>query len=226
MLFYSSSILAYQLHVVTENFPSYQAINKDGKLEGPAAEKVRNILAHSNIAYQINIESWATAYSAVKRDSNTCIFSIGRNRARENQFNWLFPIAKFTSSFYALKDSNIVMNDLEDAFKYRTAVIRNNFSHQYLKEHGFSEEKNLVIVSTFNKVLELLETRRSVLDLVVLSDTQVNSVDNKETMMRFLKPVFALANLDQQLYFACNLDVPKNVTDKIIKSYQSLYLQN
>jgi polar amino acid transport system substrate-binding protein len=112
---------------------------------------------------------------------------------------------------------------LEDALKYRTAVIRNNFSHQYLKEHGFTEQSQLVVISSFNKVLEILRTRKNQLDLVVLGDSQVQDASKNNLLMQHLEPVLKLDNINNELYFACNKSVPEYITDKLKDSYKKLY---
>lgn len=221
----STKTFAYTLNIVTELFPTYQYLDKQGNLAGPTVTKVRNILADADIDYSLSVEPWHVAYSAVKRDPNTCIFSIGRNNQREDMFNWVFPVGQFTSSFYALKSRNLKLSVLEDALKYRTAVIRNNFSHQYLKEHGFNEQEQLVVISSFSKVLEILETRKNQLDLVVLGDSQVQDASKDNKLMQHLEPLLKLENINNQLYFACNKSVPDYILDKLHSSSKSLYPQ-
>ena len=103
-------------------------------------------------------------------------------------------------------------------------MIRNNFSHQYLKENGFTEQEQLVVISSFSKVLEILETRKNQLDLVVLGDSQVQDASKSNKLMQHLEPVLKLDHFDNQLYFACNKSVPEYITDKLMKSFEQLSL--
>lgn len=224
---FSSKTFSFTLNVVTELFPAYQYLDKSGNLSGPTVEIVKSVLSHTNISYKLTHEPWNITYNALKRNPDTCVFSIGRNSEREEMFNWVFPVGKFTSSFYALKTRNINLEVLEDALKYRTAVIRNNFSHQYLKEHGFTEQSQLVVISSFNKVLEILETRKNQLDLVVLSDSQVQDASSSNELMTHLEPIFQL-NLqkDNKLYFACNKQVPDYIINQLMESYSHLYKES
>lgn len=223
LLFLSTKPSAFTLNIVTELFPTYQYLDENGRLSGPTVDKVKEVFAHADIKYQLNVEPWHVAYSAVTRNPETCIFSVGRNNEREDKFNWIFPVGRFTSSFYALKSRNLKLSVLEDALKYRTAVIRNNFSHQYLKEHGFTEQSQLVVISSFNKVLEILRTRKNQLDLVVLGDSQVQDASKNNQLMQHLEPVLKLDNINNELYFACNKSVPEYITDKLKDSYKKLY---
>lgn len=221
---FSFKSFSFTLNVVTELFPAYQYLDKSGKLSGPTVEIVKNVLGHANIDYKLTYEPWNITYNALKRNPDTCVFSIGRNNEREDMFNWVFPVGQFTSSFYALKSRNINLEVLEDALKYRTAVIRNNFSHQYLKEHGFTEQYQLVVISSFNRVLEILETRKNQLDLVVLSDSQVQDASLNNKLMTHLEPVLQLdLQQNNMLYFACNKQVPDYIIKDVVQSYDSLY---
>ena len=225
-LLFSTKLFAYTLNIVTELFPTYQYLDADGKLAGPTVSKVTSVLVDANIQFNLSVQPWHIAYNAVQRDSDTCIFSIGRNNEREDMFSWLFPVAEFSSSFYALKSRKIKLDVLEDALKYRTAVIRNNFSHQYLKENGFTEQSQLVVISSFNNVLDILKTRKKQLDLVVLGDAQVKAASKNSTLLAELEPILPIQNINNKLYFACNKRVPEYVTDKIKRTFKTLSRQS
>ncbi|MCF2856080.1 transporter substrate-binding domain-containing protein [Pseudoalteromonas sp. SMS1] len=218
-----SSIVAhaqYKLNVVTENFPNFQYINGEGELIGAAADKVRMVLDNAQIDYHISVQTWTTAYNTAARDSNTCIFSMAKNDQRGEKFNWIFPISKFTTSFYALKSSRIDIESVEDAKQYKVAVIKDNYSHQFLVKNGFIEGYNLVLINSFDRVFELLEARRSFVDLVILSDNQFKFKQQHDSRSGLLEPVLTLENLNTQLYFACNKNLAPHITKKIKLAYK------
>ncbi|KAF7764512.1 polar amino acid transport system substrate-binding protein [Pseudoalteromonas citrea] len=218
---FSSRVFATTLSVVTEEFPLFQYY-KNGELVGSSVEKVTDVLKRANIDYQIGVNRWSVSYIAATRDPNTCIFSMGRSSTREHLFTWVFPIAHFTTSFYGLKSENIQVNVLGDAKKYKTGVIRNNYSHQYLQARGFSEDQHLVMLSNFDRVFELLQTRKGLLDLVILSDTQFDYRAQTDPFTKQLEKVFTLKNQGAQLYFACNKQVDKDIIEKISNAYKAL----
>ncbi|MDP4486457.1 MULTISPECIES: transporter substrate-binding domain-containing protein [Pseudoalteromonas] len=223
ILLMSFSALAYTLNIVTENFPDFQYLNEKGELIGRSADKVRAVLDDSGIDYTINVLSWPAAYNAALRKEDTCVFSTARNTIRENEFTWVFPIDTFSTSFYALRESKIKLNKLEDAQAYRTAVIRDNFSHQFLMEHGFQEGKQLILINSFDKVFELLKTRKDFVDLVILSDAQFRFRSAKEHTAQLLEPVYTLEQFNTSLYLACNKNVPKHILEKLKDTYNALY---
>ncbi|MEJ6476365.1 substrate-binding periplasmic protein [Pseudoalteromonas piscicida] len=225
ILLISFSTRAFTLNIVTENFPDFQYQNEKGELIGRAADKVRAVLDSSGIDYTINVLSWPAAYNAALRKSDTCVFSTAKNNAREHEFEWVFPIDAFTTSFYALREREIQLTSIEDAKAYRTAVIRENFSHQFLMEHGFQEGRQLLIINSFDKVFELLKTRKDFVDLVVLSDAQFRFRSTNEKTARLLEPVYTLDEFNTSLYLACNKNVPKYILNKIGDAYQALYAE-
>ncbi|WP_440056686.1 amino acid ABC transporter substrate-binding protein (plasmid) [Pseudoalteromonas sp. T1lg65] len=222
-LLYSNCSYAFTLNIVTENFPDFQHQNAENKLVGKAADKVRAVLERSEIDYAINVLNWSVAYNAALRREDTCIFSIARNEIRENELTWVFPISTFTTSFYALRENSITLETIDDAKQYRTAVIRDNFSHQYLLHKGFVEGKQLILINSFDKVFQLLKTRKDFVDLVILSDAQYRFRAESEPTARALEPVYTLNKLGATLYFACNKQVPEHIINRLSRSYKQLY---
>ncbi|MCF6439600.1 transporter substrate-binding domain-containing protein [Pseudoalteromonas luteoviolacea] len=214
----------YTLNIVTENFPKFQYLNGEGELVGSAVDKVKAVLDESKINYRISVQSWTTAYNTAARDENTCIFSMAKNEVRSEKFNWIFPISKFTTSFYALKSSQISLETIEDTKQYKVAVIKDNYSHQFLIKNGFIEGYNLVLINSFDRVFELLATRRKFVDLVILSDNQFEFKRQNEPNSALLEPVLTLRNLDTELYFACNKGLSPHVMRRITSSYEKLKL--
>ncbi|WP_261591452.1 substrate-binding periplasmic protein [Pseudoalteromonas holothuriae] len=214
---------ANTLNIMTEEFPDFQYTNKDGKFIGSAVEKVKAVLDKAEIDYVFSINQWSVTYNAVQRNSNSCIFSIARSEPREALFDWVFPISRFTTSFYGLRSRSYAINKLDDVKQYKTAVIRQNFSHLYLNDHGFEEDQHLIMISSFDKVFELLTTRKGLVDLVILSDVQFDHKSKTQSATLLLEKKYTLSNLGAQLYFACNKKLAPKIKEKIIDSYNALY---
>ncbi|WP_419148094.1 amino acid ABC transporter substrate-binding protein [Pseudoalteromonas 'SMAR'] len=214
---------AFTLNIVTENFPDFQYTNEEGQLIGHAANKVRAVLDGSGLDYSINVLSWPVAYNAALRRDDTCIFSTARNKSREHELEWVFPITRFSTSFYALRERNITLASMTDARQYQTAVIRDNFSHQFLMEHGFVEGKELILINSFDRIFKLLKERKDFVDLVILSDAQYRFRSLTEETAQLLEPVYTLENFQSTLYLACNKSMPKYVINKLSTAYQRLY---
>ncbi|MBQ4799121.1 transporter substrate-binding domain-containing protein [Pseudoalteromonas sp. MMG006] len=212
---------AAEISIVTEVFPDFQYIDSNGQLAGRSVDKVRKALASTDIQYSMSANSWAVSYNAVLRDENTCIFSIVKLPNRADKFSWVAELENFDSAIYALKSRNIRLNTLNDAKKYKTAVLRDNFSHHYLLDRGFSETKNLLIIDSLDKIDKLISTRHNILDFVILSNKQFNFRAKREPKLKLLEPVLTLNTKQSSLYFACNKNMEQSLQDKLSAAFNA-----
>ena len=196
-----------KLPYVTEVFPDFQYLNKDNQLVGRSVDKVHKALEGTGINYSISANNWAISYNAALRDKNTCLFSIVRLPNRESKFTWVGELESFDSAIYGLKSRSIKLNTLNDAKGYKIAVLRDNFSHHYLLERGFSESRHLLLIDSLDKIDKLISTRHEILDFVVLSKKQFNYRIKTEPKLRLLEPVLNLNTSKSPLYFACNINM-------------------
>ncbi|GAA78317.1 ABC transporter substrate-binding protein [Pseudoalteromonas sp. BSi20495] len=213
---------ATEITIVTEVFPDFQYINEDNKLIGRSVDKVHKALEGSGINYTMLAYSWAISYNATLRDKNTCIFSIVRLPNRENKFTWIGELESFDSAIYGLKSRGIKLNTLNDAKKYKIAVLRDNFSHHYLLERGFSESKHLLLIDSLDKIDKLISTRDDILDFVVLSKKQFDYRIQAEPRLKLLEPVLSLNTTQSPLYFACNINMDPALVTQLKAAFKNI----
>lgn len=129
------------LTILTENAGEGNYITKDGSLSGHNVEIVREIMKRLGQNQMIEPVPWARGYYMAQNDPDTMLFSTSRIPERENLFKWAGPlhISKFT--FYARKDFQTQINNIEDAKKV-TAIgcIADDVRQKLLINKGF---KNL-----------------------------------------------------------------------------------
>lgn len=142
--------------VVTEILPPLQQ-DANGALAGPAVDKVKALLADTGIEAPIEVFPWARAYDLAQSRKNTLIFSMARYQSRESMFHWIGPIGQIQFSFVALADrEEIQINSNEDAKKWVLGTVRNDAVHDWLNQHGFTEDEHFVIRSDLQELAELL----------------------------------------------------------------------
>jgi polar amino acid transport system substrate-binding protein len=82
---------------------------------------------------------WSQGYDLVQKEPDTLLYSTSRIPARENAFKWVGPIGTEENYFFTRTDSDLHINNLEDAKKAGTiAVYRNDSNHLYLTGQGFT----------------------------------------------------------------------------------------
>lgn len=198
-----------KLNIVTENFPPAQYIDDNNQLTGHVVEKVRKALDASSIDYTISVHSWSTAFNTALRDPQTCIFSVTRSKEREDKLLWIAELAELTTNFYALDSKNIQLDNLEQAKQYRVAVLKDNYSHQYLLSQGFEEGKNLLAMDSFDNIFNIVRSRKNSIDLVTLPKQRADYEQQTQQTIDNLQPVLKLNIKQPSLYFACNKALDK-----------------
>jgi len=128
------------LNVVTEEFPPYN-FSIDGKIGGIATTVVTETLKRAGIHYHLRIYPWKRAYETIAlNQKNVLIYSIYKSVERGPLFAaWIGPIMPPAALYlYKLKSrTDIRVDSLEDAKKYRIGVTRADYSHVLLKRQGF-----------------------------------------------------------------------------------------
>ncbi|WP_462168314.1 substrate-binding periplasmic protein [Pseudoalteromonas lipolytica] len=205
--------------VVTENLPNFHYQNEKGELVGTVVDKVKAALTRSGVNYTLSVNPWSVSYNAALRDSNTCIFSMARLPVREAHFKWISKLSNFTVSFYSFKPEHINIVNLGDAKRYRIAVLKDNYSHIYLAEHGFNEKNQLILLNSFDNIYDILKSRHNSIDLVVLSDEQFNFALQQDPSLSSLKPVYEIPVGSQELYFACNKNINNSTLEKLTNAF-------
>lgn len=127
------------LSFVTEDYPPFTYADASGEPTGLVTDVVKEIMAKQGITETISLVPWKDAYNKALRNKNVVIFSINRTNEREDLFNWIGPIAKSSTVFYAKKGSGITINELNDAREVASiGVVDDWYSKQDLEGRGFN----------------------------------------------------------------------------------------
>ncbi|MFL1464908.1 substrate-binding periplasmic protein [Marinobacter sp. DUT-3] len=181
---------AERLYIFTENYPPYnQAISGKGyahsedEITGICAEMVKAMLARVDYEYVMKMRDWSYAYNWIQGRENHGLFCTARTDKREDQFQWVGPLAPIKWTLFAAPGSDITLDSLEDAANYRIAGYKGDVMSNYLISQGFE-----VIMSVSGNVnprrLELGEA-----DLWVTDGLVGPLVAEEEHGINGLKPV-------------------------------------
>ncbi|MCI2283175.1 hypothetical protein L3081_06945 [Colwellia sp. MSW7] len=191
-------------------------------MSGISTEIIEATLKATNYDYDITAYPWSISFSRAKREQNTCIYSLGRIPDRESLFEWVGHIISSTISLYSLASKQILITNLNDAKKYKTAVIRDDVTHHFLLSKGFIENENLYVMDNYDSLLKLLETPNRNIDLVVLNDDLIyNRVKSTEAASKY-KNVYNMQELTLNFHFACSLNTEKNIVKDLKETMKEL----
>lgn len=221
LLLFSGQVFASKLNILTEHLSPYQIVTENS-IKGLSTEIVEATLKESQYEYEITAYPWALSYGRAKHAENTCIYSLARTPERESLFKWIGHIASIPVYLYSIKDSQIVIANIEEAKKYNIAVIRDDVTHEFLLKKGFVEKKNLYVVNNYDGLLKLLDLSNRDIDLVMLNDVLLkNRVRHIADTTKY-RNVFQLKELAVNLHFACSINTEKKIVDSLLNSMNIL----
>lgn len=179
-----------RLYIFTENYPPYnEAVSGKGfahsedEITGICSGMVKAMLARVDYEYVMKMRDWSYAYDWVQGRENHGLFCTARTDEREDQFQWVGPLAPIQWTLFAAPGSDITLDSLEDARKYRIAGYKGDVMSDYLVSQGFD-----VVMSVSGEVnprrLELGEA-----DLWVTDGLVGPLVAEQEHGISGLKPV-------------------------------------
>ena len=224
--FFSHALSAQHITIVTENLPPFQIVQKNKEITGLATEIVKEIFARANISHSIVVSDWSIAYKHAAELKDVCIYSVVRLPFRESLFQWVGQISSASTSFYSLREKNIVLHKFDDALQYRVAVNENYASHYYLLNKGFKKDKNLYVLKNYNALLKMLEVRKGSIDLVLLNDEiLINKLDSPSKMKKYRKHS-VIHDFRFDFFLACSLKTSSVVVKKLSTSLQKMKADN
>ncbi len=219
----ASQLNTTKLKIVTEHYPPYQELSKHGKIAGFSTEIVRAALKHTDIDYHMQIYPWSRSYALAKERANTCIYSMERNEAREQIFQWIAPIVEVNDFFVGLSNrTDIKLNTIEDVKNYKVAVLRDDRTHHLLLSMGFVENKNLYVINNTYSMLQLLLTQKSI-DLVLADTINIEYRAKFNKIDPNLSRSYMKLNTEiVQLQFACNLETSAPVIRSLKDAFKTI----
>lgn len=143
--FAASAASAERLYIFTEKYPPYNdtvsgeayAHNEDD-ITGICSDMVKATLARVDYDYVMKMRAWSYAYSWVQERENHGLFCTARTEEREDQFQWVGPLAPIKWTLFAAPDSDISIGSLEDAKNLRIAGYKGDVMSDYLIAKDFN----------------------------------------------------------------------------------------
>ena len=135
---------ADRLHIYTENYPPYNfptngkgfAHNRDD-ISGLCTDMVKAMMANVDYPYVMKLRAWSWAYDWVQTRKNHGLFCTARTDQREDQFQWVGPLASIKWTLFAAPGSTITLTSLEDARQYKIAGYKGDVMSDFLADKGF-----------------------------------------------------------------------------------------
>ena len=216
----AAPLRAESLVLLTENLaPFNMAANgsnfaRDEGIQGISADTLRGMCRRAGVECQLILRfPWERVYQQALDEAGYGIFSTARTPERESLFKWVGPIASNDWVLFALPDSPIQLNNLQDAARYRIGGYKDDAKSRYLTDRGLTVQTALRDNENVRKLM------KGQIDLWVTADPNGRYVAKQEGLDG-LKVVQRLYTAE--LYLALNRDTPDELVQKLQKALDEM----
>lgn len=208
-----------RLSIYGEITPGLAFYNDVGRLDGVVIDVVQALQAEVGSREPLQMVPWIRGYSYATREQAepVMLFATAFNEERRHLFQWVGPILDVQWCFTVLNNSQLKIDNLEDAKKVNAiGVVKGDAREAMLRGLDF---KNLMTVSADDLNVRLLQRGRTD---IWFSSTITNSLflKNEGLDENFIKHVFRLPS--QGLFITFNLATPKVTVERWRKALVTL----
>jgi polar amino acid transport system substrate-binding protein len=208
------------LVLLTENFPPYN-MAKNGKnfaqdenINGIAVDIVREIFKRADISYSLTLRfPWERIYKLALENPGYGVFVMARLPEREKLFKWVGPIGPDDWVMLAKPDSQISLDSLEQARRYKIGAYKGDAIAETLAKQGL---KPIVVLRDQDNARKLVNGQ---IDLWATGDPAGRYLARQEGVSE-LKTVLRFNSAE--LYLALNKDVPDDVVARLQAALDTL----
>mgnify|MGYP006135748387 CR=1 FL=1 len=203
-----------ELKAVASSHKMFQYL-EDGQVKGPSAEIFKMLMLKAETKVKIDFYPWARAFKSVLTQPDTIILSLTRTKKRESDFIWLLKVNESRRAFISLKSKpdNFVQNIVQAKNKL-VAVTRDSYSYKSLIEKGFTEDKNLYVVSTIDNGITLFKNGK--VDLIY-TDPEVmkNHYNDIGKSSDKIINITIVPKAQRDIFIAINKQTNKHLVDRL-----------
>ena len=214
-ILFVNQLNATGIQFITAEEPPLQ-YHEDGKIKGISWEIIQLMFKDLGVETpEIKFYPWSRAYKLAQEEKNIFFFSVGRMEARESLFKWVGTLYSLNSYLFKAKsNSDIVINTLEDARKYRIALKKDDARAIYLKSKGFKPSS---LVTDNIQAIGMMMLGR--IDLLAEAPLIVKHVAKEQNMdYDKLTPVYKIMSTPICIAFSKTTD--DVIVEKYVKALQ------
>ncbi len=201
-----------EVRVLTEHSPPGEYLDESGRVTGPTAEMIRELMKRLGEPGEIELLPWKRAYDYALKGPQVALFETARTPEREALFKWVGPIKRIQWGLYARKAQASPLSDLQQARQVeRLCAYLGDGKADTLKQQGFDNLYQPVLSA---QCLEMLLRGR--VDLWLTSDIEKDALLQENSLpANSLQAVLKIDSLD--LYIAFSADTP----DALVQRWQA-----
>ena len=206
-------LAAERFYIFTENYPPYNATTTEQNfahnaedITGICTDMVKAMMSRLDYDFVMKMRDWSLAYDWVQGRENHGLFCTARTDQRENQFQWVGPLASIKWTLFAAPDSDITLDSLEDARGYTIAGYKGDVMSDYLISEGFE------VIANVSGEQNARRLTLGQADLWVTDGSVGPLVAEQEYGITGLRPVLVFR--ETPMYLAVSNETDKSVVDE------------
>ncbi|MDT0602319.1 substrate-binding periplasmic protein [Thalassotalea castellviae] len=218
MVSLSSISVAEQLIFVAEDLPPYHFNGQNNQPTGILVDLIDAVMLQAKIPYKIELMPFARIYTVTHETPNVVMLSLMKSDDRAAEFKWIGKSFKSKAFLVGLKNrEDINIKNLEQAKQHIVGTIRGYHSEKYLKDAGFTVNKNMHLSVNYKHMWNMLFEQH--IDFIL---TNFIAIEKEMTSIGFkqsdIKAVIELTDFPGDLFLATGLSTPDKTVDKLSKA--------
>jgi polar amino acid transport system substrate-binding protein len=206
------------LTLLTEENPPFSYTEK-GKLQGSAADIVREMASRAGVPVKVEVLPWDKAYMRTQGEREICLFATARLENREKLFVWVGPIATNLWAVFGRGDFAPPIRTLKDLAPYRIGTVLRDSKVEFLRENGVNDLRSAREDAQNPPLLLLPRSHHDHIDLWITNFNSGRDVA-KAAKVTDLKLVFIAS--EQPLFLACSPQTDRAVIGELGKALETM----
>ncbi|TVP91204.1 MAG: ABC transporter substrate-binding protein [Pseudomonadaceae bacterium] len=124
------------LTFTTEEYPPFNFLNAAGEIDGTSTRLLRHALSELDAEVEFRLLPWARAYTEARLREDHCVYSTNLTSERSPLFQWVGPLEHSDWSAFALRDSHLQLNSLEELKAFKVGSAHEDAVGIYVSEQG------------------------------------------------------------------------------------------
>jgi polar amino acid transport system substrate-binding protein len=213
-----AAVPAAALMLLTEENPPFNFTDK-GKLQGSAAEIVRDMAARAGVSATFEVLPWDKAYVRAQGQKDACLFATARLENRERLFMWVGPIATSPWAVYGKSDFGLPIRSVKDLAPYKIGTVLRDAKNEFLRENAVNDLRAVRADVQNPPRLLLPREHPDHIDLWI-TDLHAGREAARAANVTGIKVVF-IAN-EQPLYLACNPQTDRKIVKALADALEGM----
>ncbi|MGC8120244.1 substrate-binding periplasmic protein [Marinobacter sp. VGCF2001] len=210
-----------QLRIYTEQYPPYNMTtngqpfaHSEFEITGLCTDVLKALMEKAQVGYSIKLRDLSYGMNRSQKHEDHGIYCVSKTAEREPFFEWVGPLSSIQWTLFAKPDSEMQLDNLEDARDYLIGGYKGDVMTGYLEDNGFN------ISAITNNGLNAKRLVQGQIDLWVADGLAGPYLAADASDVTGLTPVLVFR--ETPMYLAINKNSDPELIDALRSAYQTM----